>query len=286
MSQIGEKDFRVLVPLALESAGEEEVLASLGYLVRGIKGPVHFRLYHALRPESLRLSWSREGSFLQQIELLRAAAETKLQQYVALLRERLPASAQVDIWVESQEVADPADEIVAYLQREAFTLMVTTFKHRKKWERFFGTTTLWDLLEKAPVPLLLVPNPLTLPPRRILWATELKPEEYRILHTLIPLIRQWNATLYCVRVNTPYRFQTHRGFQRHVLDLCDYIIEHVDPEFVPEECLLYADKNLSEGILHAAQDFMMDIVALHGAEVEAKIVDAFMEQGLPLLFLR
>ncbi|MCS7154030.1 MAG: universal stress protein [Bacteroidia bacterium] len=288
MSQTGGDFFRILAPIALDSTNEEEILLSLPYLVRGLRIPPYLRLYHVLSPDRIRLAPLRGESFLHQIEQAAQQAEEKLRTYVARLREKIPPPAEVSFHVEKQEVVGPAEEILAYMASEPYSLLILSFKQRKKWERFFGTTALWDLIEQSPVPVLLLSTPLTIPPRRILWITSMHSEGFPLLNTLIPLVRQIQGTLYCAKINTPSTFVTHRTFQRQVLDMCDYIIDHVDPDFVPEECLLYADKEMSEGVLHVVQDFLMDVVALDVEEAlsEWKVVDKLIAQQLPVLFLR
>lgn len=287
MFPTGENTLKVLAPLALDSSNEEDILLSLHHLFRGMNAPAHLRLYHAITAEKLRFSPTAGESFLHQFQTLREESEKQLRTYTSLLQERAPAHLQVDFWVESQDVASPAEEIAQYLLREAFSLLVVTFKQRRRWERFFGTTALWDILETAPIPMLVLSAPLTIPPKRILWAGALSAEEFPLLQPLIHMVKTFKATLYCAKISTPYAFTTHRSFQRHVLAMCDYIIEQVDPDFVPEECLLYADKDLGEGILHAAQDFLMDIVALSANEtLDWKVLDKLLSQQMPVLLLR
>ncbi|MDW8134048.1 MAG: hypothetical protein RMJ66_03180 [Bacteroidia bacterium] len=288
MSQTGGEYLRVLAAVSLDSSNEEEILLSLPHLVRGGQSGALLRLYHVLTPEHLRLSPMEGGSFLHELARAREAAEQKLSRYCALLRERLPQEISVDYWVESQEVASAGEEIALYLQKELFSLLVVAFKQRKRWERFFGTTALWDVLDSAPTPILLLPAPLSIPPKRVLWVSQMQVEEFPLLKSLIPIIRFLKATLYCAKINTPYSFYTHRSFQRHILAMCDYIIEQVAPDFVPEECILYADKDMAEGVLHATQDFLMDVVALssEGDNVDWKLLDKLLAQQIPILLLR
>lgn len=288
MSLTGNGSFRILAPVALDSPNEEEILASLYHLLRGIQGEVFLQLYHVLSPDRVRLAPLRGESFLHQIALAREQAESRLQTYLTLLREKVPASTTITYHIESLEVVAPAEEILRHLQSEKFSLMTLSFKQRRRWERFFGTTALWDLVEQASVPVLLLSAPLTIPPRRILWVTSMQSESYPLLKALIPIVHRIQGTLYCARINTPTNFITHRSFQRYVLDICDYIIDNVDPDFVPEECLLYADKDSGEGSLHVVQDFLIDMVALEAEEAlsEWKTVDKLLSHEVPVLFLR
>ncbi|GIV25435.1 MAG: hypothetical protein KatS3mg026_1127 [Bacteroidia bacterium] len=288
MSQSGNDFFSILAAASLDSSNEEEIFLSLPLLVRGVEGPGRLRLYHALTPDRFRWAPGRSESFLQQIQSLKEQAEAQLSSYCKALQERLPAGWEVDYWIEDQEVASPAEEIANYLQRERFSLLVVAFKQRKRWEKFLGLTAVWDILEVAPIPVLILPAPFSLAPRRFLWVTDIQAEEFPLLHPLVRLIRKLKATLYCLKVNTPYSFLAHRTFQRHILEMCDYILEQVDPDFVPEECLLYADKELVEGIVHAAHDFLMDVVALsaEAERMDARIVDKLLAHQLPLLLLR
>lgn len=288
MSQTGNASFDILVAVALDSSNEEEILLSLPNLVRGVERPGRLCLYHVLTPERFRWTPQQGESFLHQIERLKQEAEKKLDEYRSVLQARMPSHFTVDYWVESQEVASASEEIAQYLNRESFSLLVVAFKQRKRWERFFGTTALWDILDTAPLPILVLPAPLSIPPRRILWMTDMQAEEFPLLTPLVSLVRALKATLYCAKVNTPYAFYTHRAFQRHILAMCDYIIEHVDPDFVPEECLLYADKDFIEGALHAAQDFLMDVIALSAEEdrLDWKLLDKLLSQQVPALLLR
>lgn len=288
MSQTGESYFRILAPVSLDSANEEEILLSLHHLVRGAVLPAHVHFYHVLTPRELRFSYTAGQSFLHELAQLKEAAEMKLAGYVQLAKERSPDRITFSYSVESQEVASPGEEIAQLLRKEHFDLLTLVFKQRKRWERFFGSTALWDILESAPIPILILPAPLSIPPKRLLWVTQMQPEEFPYLTPLISFVKALKATLYCVKVNTPYAFYPHRTFQRYILAMCDHIIEHIDPDFVPEECLLYNDKDLAEGILHAAQDFLMDIVALSAEEptLDWKVVDKVLEQQIPVLLLR
>lgn len=288
MSPSGDAFFSILAATSLDSSNEEEILLSLPLLVRGVEGPGRLRLYYALAPDRFRWALGKSEGFLQQIQSLKEQAEAQLSSYCKALQERMPAGWVVDYRIEDQEVASPAEEIANYLQRERFSLLVVAFKQRKRWERFLGMTAVWDILEMAPIPVLILPAAFSLPPRRFLWATEMQAEEFPLLHPLVKLVRKLKATLYCLKVNTPYSFLSHRTFQRHILDMCDYIIENVDPDFVPEECLLYADKELVEGIVHAAHDFLMDVVALSAEvdRVDTRIVDKLLAHQLSLLLLR
>lgn len=288
MSQSGNAFADILVPLALDSSNEEEILLSLPHLVRGMEGSGRLRLYHVVTPAQLRWGLLEGESFLQQVEHLHRRAEDQLARYCELLRAQIPSSWQVDYEVEAQEVASPGEEIALYLQREKFGLLVLAFKQRKRWERFFGATALWDILESVSLPVLVLPAPLSIAPRRLLWMTDMQREEFSVLHVLVPFTRALRGTLYCVKVNTPYAFYSHRTFQRHILAMCDYILEQVDPDFVPEECLLYADKDPVEGVAHAAQDFLMDVVVLSDEpeKVDWKVLDALLSQQLPVLLLR
>lgn len=288
MSQTGEKYFKVLAAVSLDSANEEEILLSLPQLVRGGALPSQVHFYHVLTPHELRLSYTAGQSFLNELEQLKRNAENKLAHYAEAAAKRVSAPVTFSYSVESQEVASPGEEIAQLLRKEPFDLLTLVFKQRKRWERFFGSTALWDILENASIPILILPAPLTIPPKRILWATQMQPEEFPYLAPLISLVRILKATLYCVKVNTPYAFYPHRTFQRYILEMCDYIIDRIDPDFVPEECILYNDRDLAEGILHAAQDFLMDIVALSADEptLDWKVVDKVLEQHIPVLLLR
>lgn len=288
MSLTGNGSFRILAPVALDSTNEEEILLSLHHLLRGINSEIHLRLYHALSPDRVRLAPLQGESFLHQIALAREQAEARLQSYIKLLQEKAPPTTTITYHIESLEVVAHAEEILRHLQSEPFSLVTLSFKQRRRWERFFGTTALWDLIEQAPVPVLLLSAPLTIAPRRILWVTSMQADSYPLLKLLIPIVHRLRGTLYCVRVNTPTSFMTHRSFQRHVLDICDYIIDHVDPDFVPEECLLYADKDPAEGALHVVQDFLIDMVAMEAEETlsEWKTVDRLLNHQVPVLFLR
>lgn len=296
MSQTGESYFKILAAVSLDkasyeeadAANEEEILLSLPNLVQGAAKPAHIHFYHVVTPRELRLSPKAGQSFLHELAQLKEAAEARLAKYAEAAAKRSPAQVAFSYSVESQEVASPGEEIAQLLRRERFDLLTLVFKQRKRWERFFGSTALWDILESSPIPLLILPAPLSIPPKRILWATQMQPEEFRYLTPLISLIKALGATLYCVKVNTPYAFYSDRTFQRYILAMCDHIIEHIDPDFVPEECLLYSDKNLAEGILHAAQDLLMDIVVLSADESvpDWKVVDKVLEQKIPVLLLR
>lgn len=288
MSQTGESYFKILAPVSLDSANEEEILLSLPHLVRGASLPAKVHFYHVLTPRELRLAYTGGQSFLRELAQLKEAAETKLAHYAKLAAERVPARVSFSYAVESQEVASPGEEIAQLLRKESFHLLTLVFKQRKRWERFFGSTALWDILESSPIPILILPAPLSIPPKRILWATQMQPEEFPYLTPLISLVKALKATLYCVKINTPYAFYPHRTFQRYILAMCDHIIEHIDPDFVPEECLLYNDKDVAEGIVHAAQDFLMDMVALSAEEpmLDWKVVDKVLEQQIPVLLLR
>ncbi|MCX7607510.1 MAG: universal stress protein, partial [Bacteroidia bacterium] len=181
---------------SLDSSNEEEILYSLPSLLRGITLPGHFRLYHVITPEQLRLSPIRGESFLHQLERAREEAEKKLTTYCTLLKEKLPAGASIDYVIESQEVAAPGEEIAQYLRRENFSLLIAAFKQRKRWERFFGTTALWDIMENAPIPVLLLPAPLSIPPKRFLWVSNMQSEEFPLLKPLVHFVKTLNATLY------------------------------------------------------------------------------------------
>lgn len=288
MSLTGNSSLRILAPVALDSTNEEDILLSLHYLLRGLDKEAHLKLYHALTPDKIRLAPTQGESFLHQIEVAQKQAEEKLRRYQGYLSEKLPASVVISYHIQAHEVAAPAEEILSYLRTESFSLMTLSFKQRRRWERFFGTTALWDLLEEAPIPILLLSAPLTIPPRRLLWLTSMQSESFPLLKTLVPFVHLIRGTLYCAKVNTPTSFITHRTFQRHVLDMCDYIIDHVDPDFIPEECLLYADKDIGEGAVHVAQDFLIDVVVLDTNEAlsEWKLVDKLLSQQIPILLLR
>lgn len=288
MSLTGNGSLKILAPVALDSTNEEDILLSLHHLLRGLDKEAHLKLYHALTPDKIRLAPTQGESFLHQIEVAQKQAEEKLRQYQSYLSEKVPASAVISYHIQAREVAAPAEEILAYLHTESFSLMTLSFKQRRRWERFFGTTALWDLLEAVTIPILLLSAPLTIPPRRLLWITSMQSESFPLLKSLVPFVHLIRATLYCAKVNTPTSFITHRTFQRHVLDMCDYIIDHVDPDFIPEECLLYADKDIGEGAVHVAQDFLIDVVVLDTNEAlsEWKVVDKLLSQQIPILLLR
>ncbi|MCX8112564.1 MAG: universal stress protein [Bacteroidia bacterium] len=288
MSQIGNDSFRILAPIALDSTNEEEILLSLHYLLHGLHSVPELRLFHVISPDRVQLAPVRGESFLHQIELCTKQAEEKLQGYITVLRGKSPPSAHLTYHIESHEVAAPAEAILAHLSSYNYSLVVLSFKQRRKWERFFGTTALWDIIEQARVPILLLSVPLSISPRRILWVSSMEPDSFALLGSLVPFVRKLNGTFYCAKINTPHTFTTHRTFQRQVLDMCDYIIDHVDPDFIPEECLLYADKDISEGALHVVQDFLMDIAAMDAEEAlsEWKMVDKLISHQVPLLFLR
>ncbi|MCS6894811.1 MAG: hypothetical protein NZZ60_01510 [Bacteroidia bacterium] len=287
MSQIGNDLFRILAPVALDSANEEEILLSIYHLLRGLKSSTYLKLYHALSPDKIRLAPMYGESFLHQIELAKAQAEEKLLSYVTTLGAKIP-EVEISYHIESLDVALSAEEILSYLQNEPFALLVLIFKQRKRWERFFGSTALWDIIEGSPISVLLLSAPLVIPPRRILWVTSMQTESFALLKPLIQLIHYLKGTLYCAKINTPSNFTTQRIFQRQVLEMCDYIIDHVDPDFVPEECLLYADKDVVEGTLHVVQDFLTDMVAIDAEEAleEWKIADRLLSQQVPVLFLK
>ncbi|MCS7297010.1 MAG: universal stress protein [Bacteroidia bacterium] len=288
MYPTGKDSFKILAPVALDSVNEEEILLSLHHLLKALQGERSLRLYHVISPDRIRLAPLRGESFLHQLEIATRQAQEKLQVYVSTLREKVPPEVNIEYHIESHEVAAPAEEIEAHLQSESFSLLVVVFKQRKRWERFFGTTALWDLVENTTIPLLLLPAPFSISPRRILWLSSMETENFSFLAPLVSFIRRLKGTLYCAKISTPSHFTTHRTFQRQVLEMCDYIIEHIDPDFVPEECILYADKDLSEGALHVAQDFLMDITALSAEEAlnEWKAIDRLLSHQMPVLLLR
>ncbi|MCS6789851.1 MAG: hypothetical protein NZ580_02560 [Bacteroidia bacterium] len=277
-----------LIPVALDHANEKEIILSLHHLVQGLPHMPRFHFYHVIAPEHIKLAPRSGESFLKQLEETRIRAEAQLSEYVQALRQELASGVQIDFWIESREVAAPAEQITEYLQQHPFSLVIVTFHNQRRWEKFFGLTAIWDILESSSVPVLLLAAPLLIPPKRILWLTHMHEDEFSKLHHLIPLVRSLKATLYCAKINTPQQFYTHRTFQRYLLNMCDYIIENVDPDFIPEECLLYADKDLVEGAIHAAQDFLMDIVALNASTegVEEKFLDRILSEKIPVLILK
>ncbi len=259
-SHSGPEKYKVLVPVST-SREDLPFVESLPHLFRGLTHPAEVHLFHALSLRELNLRPSVGGSFYEALTQRKAEIARTLSEYAGTLTQKLPTHAVQTILL-GEELTAPAEAVQTFLQEHPIDLLVAFYKGRQRWESWVGRTAFWDLYEEVKSGVLAVSHPPTFPPKRFLWLMEMDTEDYRYLPTVLHIIRLFGGTLYCAKVNTPSSFYTHREFQRRVLAFCDYIVDHIDPDFVPQECLQYDDKDLATGAQHVMEDFLMDVLLI------------------------
>jgi len=259
-SQRGPEKYKVLVPVSV-SREEESLVQGLYQVFRSWKRPVEITLFHALTIEEIHLTPAKELSFYESLNRQRELVEKRLGEYAHFLREKLPAHA-IEVVIEHEQLMPPAEAVRNYLRKCPSDMVVIFYKGRQRWESWIGRSAFWDLFEELEVAVMAISQPFTFAPKRFLWLCEMDEEDYKYLPKVLDLIKAFEGSLYCVKVNTPSSFYGHREFQRRMLAFCDYIVEHVDPDFVPQECLQYNDKDLVTGAQHAMEDFLMDILMI------------------------
>ncbi len=259
-SQSGPEKYKVLIPVSM-SREEEALVKGLYWIFRNWKRPVEITLFHALTIEEIRLRPAQESNFYESLSRQRELMEKQLSDYAHFLKEKLPAHT-VEIAIEHEQLMPPVEAVKNYLRRSPSDMVVLFYKGRQRWESWIGRTAFWDLFEELELAVLAMSQPFTFAPKRFLWLCEMDVEDYKYLPTVLDLIKAFDGSLYCAKLNTPSSFYGHREFQRRVLAFCDYILEHVDPDFVPQECLQYNDKDLVTGAQHVMEDFLMDVLML------------------------
>lgn len=285
-SQIGPKPFKILLPLQL-GPEEEPFLKGLPHLFRTLTQKAEITFFHALSssdlPKKLAAGETFQSYIQKQIQKARSALET----LATDLQKQLPAH-HFSLYTESEAIANPSEPIIEFIKANGIDLLVLHYKQRSRWEGWLKKTVFWDLFEEAPTHVLAISQPLSFPPKRFLWITEMDQSEYKYLPAILQFIRLYKGTLYCAKINTPSAFYTYRESQRRILALCDHIVEAVDPDFVPQECLAYADKDLVHGAQHVMEDFLMDVLILTPEEeLDAHGVNRLLQSGnFPILRLQ
>jgi len=256
----GPEKYRVLAPVAM-GRGEEPLIQGLHQVFRSWKQPVEITLYHALTIEDIQINPSSETSFYEALTRNKSLVQDKLEGYARFLREKLPMHT-IQAVIQHEQLLPPVEAVRSYLKTNPAEMVIIFYKGRQRWESWIGRTAFWDLFEELETAVLALSQPFTFPPKRFLWLCEMDDEDYKYLPAVLNIIKVFGGSLYCAKVNTPGSFYSHREFQRRVLAFCDYIVEHVDPDFVPQECLQYNDKDVLAGAQHVMEDFLMDVLML------------------------
>jgi len=254
----GPEKYKVLVPVSM-SREEEPLVQGLYQIFRGWKHPVEITLFHALTIEEIQIQPGEGSNFYETINKNKSLAEAKLREHEQFLKEKLPAHA-IRVVIAYEQLTSPVEAVQSYLRAYPSEMVVIFYKGRQRWEGWVGRTAFWDLFEELKTAVLVLSQPFTFTPKRFLWLCEMDEEDYKYLPEVLRLIKAFEGSLYCAKVNTPGSFYGHREFQRRVLAFCDYIVEHVDPDFVPQECLQYNDKDVLVGARHLMEDFLMDVL--------------------------
>jgi len=254
----GLEKYKVLVPVSM-SREEEPLVQGLYQLFRGWKRPVEITLFHALTMEEIHIQPARESNFYETLSKNRALVESRLREYERFLEEKLPTHA-VRVVIQHEQLMPPVEAVQSYLRTHPTDMVVIFYKGRQRWESWIGRTAFWDLFEELGTAVLVLSQPFTFAPKRFLWLCEMDEDDYKYIPVVLELIKVFDGSLYCAKVNTPGAFYGDREFQRRRLAFCDYIIEHVDPDFMPQDCLQYNDKDVLAGALHVMEDFLMDIL--------------------------
>jgi len=241
------------------SREEEPLVQGLYQIFRGWKHPVEITLFHALTIEEIQIQPGEGSNFYETINKNKSLAEDRLREYEQFLKEKLPAHA-IRVVIAYEQLISPVEAVQSYLRAYPSEMVVIFYKGRQRWEGWVGRTAFWDLFEELKTAVLVLLQPFTFTPKRFLWLCEMDEEDYKYLPEVLRLIKTFEGSLYCAKVNTPGSFYGHREFQRRVLAFCDYIVEHVDPDFVPQECLQYNDKDVLVGARHLMEDFLMDVL--------------------------
>ena len=257
-SQSGPEKYKVLVPVSM-SREEEPLVQGLYQVFRNWKRPVEITLFHALTIEEIHLRPTKEANFYESLVRHRELSEQRLGEYAQFLREKLPAHG-IEVVIEHEQLMPPVEGVRSYLRRDPSDMVVIFYKGRQRWESWIGRSAFWDLFEDLEVAVLAISQPFTFAPKRFLWLCEMDVDDYRYIPKVLDVIRAFEGSLYCTKVNTPSSFYGHREFQRRMLAFCDYIVEHVDPDFVPQECFPYNDKDVVTGAQHVMEDFLMDVL--------------------------
>jgi len=258
--QNGPEKYRVLVPVSV-SRDEEALVQGLYQVFRNWKHPVEITLFHAVTIEGLHLRPAKGTNFYENLSQYTHLITKQLETYAQFLREKLPAHT-IQILVEHDQILPPVEAVKGYLRSNPSDMVVIFHKGRQRWESWIGRTVFWDLFEELETAVLAISQPFTFAPKRFLWLCEMDEEDYKHLPAVLSLIKVFEGSLYCAKVNTPASFYGHREFQRRVLAFCDHIVEHVDPDFVPQECLQYNDKDVVAGAQHVMEDFLMDVMII------------------------
>ncbi len=258
MYQSGLEGYKVLVPVS-GTRDEEPLIQGLYQIFRGWTQPVEITLFHALTIEEIHLNPVRQSGFFESLAQRKAMVESQLESHAQFLKEQMPQHL-VQVVIKHEQLMPPVEAVRSYLQSYPADMVVIFYKGRQRWESWIGRTAFWDLFEELETAVLAFSQPFTFSPKRFLWLCEMDVEDYKYLPTVLALIKAFGGGLYCVQVNTPSSFFRDREFQRRKLAFCDHIIEHVDPDFVPKECLQYNDKDVATGAQHVMEDFLMDVL--------------------------
>ncbi len=254
----GPEKYKVLIPVSM-SREEEPLVQGLYQIFRGWRRPVEITLFHALTIEEIHIRPREGGNFYETINKNKVLVEDRLRVYERFLKEKLPAHA-VRVVIAHEQLLSPVEAVQSYLRAHPSEMVVVFYKGRQRWESWIGRTAFWDLFEELRTAVLVLSQPFTFAPKRFLWLCEMDEEDYKYSPVVLDLIKAFDGSLYCAKVNTPGSFYGHREFQRRMLAFCDYIVEHVDPDFMPQECVQYNDKDVLAGALHVMEDFLMDIL--------------------------
>ncbi len=286
MYQPGLEKFRILVPLNLRPE-EEPFLNGLPYIFKTLTQKAEVIFFHALSPNDLPNKLDTGETFQSYLQKQTQKAQSALEALATDFQKQLPTH-HFSFYTESKAIANPNEPITQFIQEKKVDLLVLHYKHHSRWEGWLKRTAFWDLFEEAPSHVLVITQPLSFPPKRFLWITEMNQSEYKYIPSILQFIRLYKGMLYCVKINTPSSFYTQREFQRRILALCDHIVEAVDPDFVPQECLAYADKDIGHGAQHVMEDFLMDVLIVTPEdELDTHLISRLLQSGnFPILRLQ
>jgi len=282
--------FRLLVPVDF-SPEQESIYNFLAYLSREREIEVTF--FHVVQTPTLPASLNPAVDFYtEMVAEVKAAAAERMEH---LKTDNRFSRCALNTHFSTDVEGPVALQVAEYAKAEKYDLILASSKHRTGVERLLIGTELLSLLRLSHTPVLcLSEGPLTAI-QRIVFATDLSPESNRVLPQVLRLAELLGAGVQLACITTPSTFISSRQFQervRHMRTQLETTGLHADARM--REPSLYNDASIVDGILHASEDHLADllVMATHARRglsrlMTGSITEAVLEEThLPLLVFR
>lgn len=178
--------------------------------------------------------------------------------------------------IENETSSNIGAEIGNYASEHGYDLVVASSKHRSGFEEFMVGTELLRILRYSRAPVLCLTEGHLPTIRRIMFATDFSSDSTETFLRVMNVASVFDASIYLTGVNTQSDFYTSREVKAQSQRFIDLVADK-NPEVFQriEEVVNYNDRNVADGVTNAAEDYMIDLIAVatHGRKGLARFID-------------